>query len=83
MKGCKMKTQESNQNIQLLSAKKLAGKMLLSARTIWRLRSAGKLPKPVPVGGSIRWRQSDIQQWLDLDCPDQRTFDAMKGRHGK
>ena len=74
-----MENKITNNNIQLLSAKKLAGKLLLSARTVWRLRSAGKLPKPVCVGGSIRWRQSDINRWLELDCPDQRTFDAMGG----
>ena len=72
-------SQITKTNIQLLSAKELAGKLLLSARTIWRLRSAGKLPKPVCVGGSIRWRHSDIESWLSADCPDQRTFDAMGG----
>ena len=70
--------QEST-NLQLLSAKELAGKLLLSARTVWRLRSSGKLPKPVHVGNSIRWRQSDITFWLEKNCPDQRTFDAMGG----
>jgi excisionase family DNA binding protein len=48
---------------QLLSAKELAEILSLSVRTIWRLRSAGKLPKPLVIGGSIRWRQSDIEQW--------------------
>ena len=66
-----------NNSIQLINAKELAGKLLLSARTVWRLRSAGKLPRPVCVGGSIRWRLIDINRWLDMDCPDQRTFEVM------
>jgi len=74
-----MNTENKNKTFQLLSAKELAAKLLLSARTVWRLRSAGKLPRPICVGGSVRWRLSDIQQWLDMDCPDQRTFDAMRG----
>ncbi len=74
-----MKNTNENHNIQLLSAKELAAKLLLSARTVWRLRSSGKLPKPVPVGGSVRWRLSDIQRWLDMDCPDQRSFEAIRG----
>ena len=74
-----MKTQESNQNIQLLNAKELAGKLLLSTRMVWRLRSAGKLPRPVYGGASIRWRLSDINRWMELDCPDERTFHATKG----
>ena len=72
----------NNNNIQLLSAKELAGKLLLSARTVWRLRSAGRLPKPVQVGGSIRWRLSDINQWVELGCPAKADFEAIQQASG-
>lgn len=71
------KMQEND--IQLLSAKSLAKKLSLSARTVWRLRSAGKLPKTVSVGSSIRWPVSDIQEWLRLKCPDMKTFEILRG----
>ena len=72
-----MAKENENKSLQLLSAKELAGKLLLSARTVWRLRSARKLPNPVHVGSSIRWKLSDIQLYLDCDC-DMERFEAMK-----
>jgi predicted DNA-binding transcriptional regulator AlpA len=60
--------EQSDQNCKLLSAKTLAKLLSLSPRTVWRLRSAGKLPKPVCVGASIRWKLSDITFFLECDC---------------
>ena len=59
---------QTDQNSQLLSAKVLAKMLSLSTRTVWRLRSAGKLPKPVCVGANIRWKLSDITLYLECDC---------------
>jgi predicted DNA-binding transcriptional regulator AlpA len=42
------------------------------------LRSSGRLPKPVNIGGSVRWRASDIEKWIDWGCPDRKTFEARK-----
>ncbi|HIJ72229.1 MAG TPA: helix-turn-helix domain-containing protein [Planctomycetes bacterium] len=53
---------------ELLSAKELAKKMSLSPRTIFRLRSSRRFPLPVCIGGSVRWRLSDIELFLDCDC---------------
>ena len=41
----------------------------VSARTLWRLRSNGAIPRPVKYGGNVRWRGKDIQTWLDEGCP--------------
>ncbi len=54
----------------LLSAEKLAKKLDISVRTLWRLRAAGKLPAPVRLGGSVRWRPADIEAWLAAGCPE-------------
>lgn len=71
--------EKTNQNIQLLSAKALAKMLSLSPRTIWRLRSSGKLPEPVKVGGAIRWRlEQDIKPWLSMGCPDRMEFERFK-----
>lgn len=56
---------------QLLSAQSLARRLEISVRTLWRLRSAGKLPKPVKLGGNVRWRTNDIDEWISAGCPDQ------------
>lgn len=51
-----------------ISAKELAERLSLSTRTVWRLLSAGKLPKPVSIGGSKRFRMSDVNMFLECDC---------------
>ena len=60
---------------ELLNAKELATMLSVSVRTVWRLRSAGMLPQPVSVGGSKRWRISDLNLFLDCDC-DMDKFRA-------
>lgn len=53
----------------LLTASRLAAILSVSVRTLWRLRAAGKLPKPVHLGGSLRWRAEEVQAWIDAGCP--------------
>ena len=74
-----MSNQGTNLNCQLLSAKALGKMLSLSARTIWRLRSSGKMPEPVKVGGAIRWRlEADIKPWIRMGCPDRKEFEQFK-----
>jgi len=51
-----------------ISAKELAKMLSLSPRTVWRLLSAGKLPKPVSIGGSKRFLMSDVSLFLECGC---------------
>lgn len=63
----------------LLSAACMARLLGISERTLWRLRSAGKLPRPVQLGGSIRWRAEEIRQWIDAGCPPLDEWEARRG----
>jgi predicted DNA-binding transcriptional regulator AlpA len=53
----------------LIAADALARLLDISTRGLWRLRSAGKLPKPVRLGGSVRWRLDEIRKWISDGCP--------------
>ena len=55
----------------LISAEQVASILNVSTRTLWRLLSAGKLPEPVRLGGSTRWRLDQVRQWIDAGCPAQ------------
>ena len=55
----------------LIAADRLASMMNLSTRTIWRLLSAGRLVKPVRIGGAVRWRLEEVREWIDAGCPPQ------------
>ncbi len=61
-----------NDRFTLLSAQDLAGMMRVSTRTVWRLLSGGKLPQPIRIGGSVRWRRPDVEDWVRAGCPEQR-----------
>ena len=69
---------ETKGNAQLVTAKSLAGILSTSVRSVWRYRSSGRLPATVNIAGSIRWRRTDIEQWISWGCPDQKTFKAMQ-----
>jgi len=53
----------------LISAAELGELLQVSTRTLWRLRSAGKLIKPIKIGGSTRWRLDEVQTWIANGCP--------------
>ncbi len=64
--------------LQLFTAANLGRFFGLSTRSIWRLRAAGRLPEPLTIAGSVRWRASDIHRWQKLGCPDQITFASLQ-----
>ena len=61
------------------SAKSLGLRLGLSKRQIFRLKSSGKLPAPVKIGGSIRWVSTEIERWILAGAPDRKTWEQMKG----
>jgi predicted DNA-binding transcriptional regulator AlpA len=74
-------TTANNDSTLLLSAEKLAELLDISVRTLWRLRAAGKLPAPIRIGGSVRWRAQEIAIWVERGCPVQPKSKAAS--HGQ
>lgn len=58
-------------SIGLVTAQELARMLRVSVRKVWRMRSAGQLPPPVRLGGSVRWDPVDIDSWLKRLKGDQ------------
>jgi predicted DNA-binding transcriptional regulator AlpA len=52
----------------LITARKLAQLLEISPRTLWRLKSAGRLPAPVRLGGAVRWRLDEVRAWIAGGC---------------
>jgi prophage regulatory protein len=63
---------------RLLDAKSLGEILSLSKRQVFRLMSAGLLPKSVKLSGARRWISDDVTAWIRSGCPDRETWDAMK-----
>ena len=54
---------------ELISASQLADLLSVSERTLYRLKSIGQLPLPIVLGGSVRWRLTEIREWIAQGCP--------------
>jgi len=53
----------------LVTPDQLAVWLQVSKRSLWRLKSAGQLPAPIRLRKAVRWRVSDIEDWLAAGCP--------------
>lgn len=49
---------------RLLKAREVASLLGLGVRTVWRLASAGEIPRPIAVGQSARWLESELKAWI-------------------
>ena len=41
-----------------------------SARTIYRLTDAGRMPGPVKLGALVRWPREQVEAWIADGCPE-------------
>ncbi len=53
----------------LLTVDQVAESLQVSARTVWRMRSAGELPAPIRILGSVRWRRTELESWVNARDP--------------
>ena len=74
----KKQVSDNSQSIAI-SAKQLSQLLGVSLRQVWRLNATGKLPRPVRIGGSVRWNRAEVIRWFsEAGCPDRETWEARK-----
>ena len=61
----------------LLSAGDTAKLLNISPRHLAKLHAAGKLPTPVRLGRSVRWRADELRDWLAAGCPPRDRWNAL------
>lgn len=49
-----------------------------SKATLDRLQSAGKIPRPLRLGGQRRWRAEEIKTWIAAGMPPAAEWEARK-----
>jgi excisionase family DNA binding protein len=54
---------------ELLTTREAAQFCGLGERTFWRHSHSGVAPAPVRIGGSTRYRRSDLLEWIAAGCP--------------
>ncbi len=68
--------------MNLLTVRDVADKWKISTRHVWKLVSSGRLPQPVRLGRSVRWRESDIEKFVFGGC-DMTQFGALTVSEGR
>jgi prophage regulatory protein len=63
---------------RLLRLKQVLDRTGLPKSTIYSRISAGTFPKQVPVGASVRWLESEVEEWIQLQV-DARDQQATSG----
>jgi predicted DNA-binding transcriptional regulator AlpA len=67
----------------LVAAAEAARLCGVSEASWYRLRSAGKLPSPVKLGGRVLWRVAELRRWTAAGCPDLRAWQALENANGR
>ncbi|MCC6145420.1 MAG: helix-turn-helix domain-containing protein [Candidatus Hydrogenedentes bacterium] len=67
-----VKEEEATQKAALMTVGEVAELLRVSTRMIHRLRDSGRMPQPIKLGGSVRWRRAELLEWIEDGCPVQR-----------
>jgi excisionase family DNA binding protein len=57
----------------LLGVREVAALLGCSARHVYRMADAGRMPRPLKLGQLVRWRRGELLAWIDDGCPAVRT----------
>lgn len=58
----------------LIDAKTFASLLSISSRTLSRLIDLKAVPMPVHLGRLVRWRLTEVLEWIEADCPPQKSW---------
>lgn len=63
----------------LISSREAAKLCSLSKAAWYRLISRGAIgPRPIRLGGAVRWRKVELMDWIASGCPDRAAWQAMQ-----
>src|SRR5690348_10946534 len=63
------------------TADDLARLLQCSKRHLAAMHSSGRLPRPIRLGRSVRWRADELRAWLDAGAPARDRWEAMRQRN--
>jgi predicted DNA-binding transcriptional regulator AlpA len=62
----------------LVDRRELARLLSRSLASLDRDTAAGRVPRPLKIGASVRWKLSEIRAWVAAGCPDRETWEAAQ-----
>lgn len=64
----------------MLTINGVAAMLACSSRTVYRLVDAGRIPRPVRLGGMLRWVREPFEQWVGQGCPEPGRSKSRLGQ---
>ncbi len=62
----------------LIDAKESAALCGVAVSTWYNLLASSRVPKPVRLGRSVKWRREELKAWIGAGCPARSVWDSMK-----
>lgn len=62
----------------LIDIHALAALLDRSVASLERDLAAGRLPAPVRLGSSRKWRLAEIEEWVSAGCPPRAEWEAVR-----
>lgn len=59
----------------LLTAEQTAELLGISVRHVHKLNREEKIPAPVRLGGSVRWRREEVERWVEAGSPSREEWE--------
>jgi excisionase family DNA binding protein len=61
-----------------LTAKEVARLLGVSVRHVYKLHASGRLPRPVRLSRSARWRRAELEAWLAQGSPERSRWEKSQ-----
>lgn len=65
----------------LVTSKQVASLLGICERTLWGMQNEGRMPEPIRIGRSVKWRYDEIVAWVAAGCPLDGSW-TWNPRHG-
>lgn len=62
----------------LLKVQDVAKLTGLSVRSIWKLLASGRMPAAVRIGRAVRFRATEINEWISAGCPSREQLETRR-----
>lgn len=67
----------------LLRADQAARLLSISRSKFYAMHSAGLVPAPIELGGSVRWNLGDLKRWIQNGCVNREQWELLKDNNIK
>ena len=64
-----MRVDVTTESARLLDVEAVAEMLDVSTRHVYRLADAGRMPRPLKLGGANRWERNALAAWINDGCP--------------